>query len=330
MALVQHLFPLAPDPRERIWGGTRLGDAGGARIGESWIAFEGSRVARGPAQGRTIRDLMADDPVALVGPETAERYDGRFPLLVKLLDTADWLSVQVHPDDEQARRMVGPNEFGKTEAWYFLDVAGDGRILAGVKPGVSREQVRQAVRDGTVLEVAAEIRVQAGDAMPVPAGMLHALGPGLLIYEVQQASDTTYRAYDWGRPTSADRRLHIEECAAVIQPHVATPTAVARAGSGSGSRGRPVVCRAVESEYFEVDSIWIANGTMRCSTLPASFQLLTVARGSVEIAAGSETVRLGPLETILVAAATGDYEIRVESDAQVMRTNLPASAKSEA
>jgi mannose-6-phosphate isomerase len=153
-------------------------------------------------------------------------------LLVKLLDPAAWLSVQVHPNDEQARRMVGPREFGKTEAWYFLAAEVGAQIMVGVRPGVDGARLAAAIREGRILEVAHQVAVHDGDAILIPAGTLHALGPGLLLYEVQQASDTTYRIYDWDRPQSAGRQLHIEESAQVTLP--VGPTEVRREGEQIG------------------------------------------------------------------------------------------------
>jgi mannose-6-phosphate isomerase len=141
----------------------------------------------------------------------------RFPLLVKLLDCADWLSVQVHPNDEQAADLVGTGQYGKTEAWHFLEVEPGTSILAGVKPGTTPAALAAAIRTGRILEVAQRLEVRPGETYLIPAGTLHALGPGLLLYEVQQASDTTYRVYDWDRrPGRAG--LHIEESVAVTSP----------------------------------------------------------------------------------------------------------------
>jgi len=135
-ALGQHLIPLEPQFRERVWGGQRL-RASNPPIGEAWIAYEESVVATGPLAGRKLADLAAEHGATLLGASVYGRYGRRFPLLAKLLDCADWLSVQVHPNDEQARRMVGPGEFGKTEAWFFLEAAADARILLGVRPGTN-------------------------------------------------------------------------------------------------------------------------------------------------------------------------------------------------
>ncbi|HEV2764515.1 MAG TPA: type I phosphomannose isomerase catalytic subunit, partial [Pyrinomonadaceae bacterium] len=220
--LTQRLYPLEPQYRERVWGGQRL-KAADPPVGEAWVAFEESRVSGGAHAGRTVGELSDVYGAPLLGREVASRYGPRFPLLVKLLDCADWLSVQVHPNDEQARRMVGPREFGKTEAWHFLEVEPGATIYAGVKRGTTAEALAEAIRAGRVLDVCERFEVRAGETVYIPAGTLHALGPGLLLYEVQQSSDTTYRVYDWDRPAKEGRKLHVEESAAVADAHSRAP-----------------------------------------------------------------------------------------------------------
>src|SRR5918912_2831107 len=149
----QRLFLLEPQYRERVWGGQRL-KAAEPPVGEAWVAFGGSRVRDGECEGRTVGELAAEFGEGLLGRYVFETYGGRFPLLVKLLDCADWLSVQVHPNDEQAARLVGPGETGKTEAWYFIDAEPGAAIYAGVRAGTSRDELNGAVRAGRVLDVA--------------------------------------------------------------------------------------------------------------------------------------------------------------------------------
>src|SRR5664280_3794086 len=244
--LGQRLLVLEPQYRERVWGGQRL-QLSDPPIGEAWIAYGPSVVGNGSHAGETLDELMASHSTALMGTAVAKRYPARFPILIKLLDCADWLSVQVHPNDEQARRLVGPDEFGKTEAWYFLEAEPDAGILAGVKPDVDRATLAAAIREGRVLDVAEHVEIRSGDSLLIPAGTLHALGPGLLLYEIQQASDTTYRAYDWGRPQSAGRKLHIEESVEVARP--VGPEDRTRPELGTATGAVP----AIASPYFDVE-----------------------------------------------------------------------------
>src|SRR5215210_2598747 len=151
--MTQRLFLLEPQYRERVWGGRRL-KAAEPPVGEAWVAFEESRVRAGEHDGRTVAELTSEYGEHFLGREVFESYGTRFPLLVKLLDCADWLSVQVHPNDEQAARMVGPGEFGKSEAWHFIEAEPGATIYAGIKPGTTQEELEEAIRSGRVLEVA--------------------------------------------------------------------------------------------------------------------------------------------------------------------------------
>jgi len=316
----QHLFALQPQYRERVWGGQRLRPAN-PPIGEAWIAFGSSVVAAGPEKGRTLDELALRVGPDLLGTAVAARFGSRFPLLVKLLDCADWLSVQVHPDDAQARAMAGPGEFGKTEAWYFIETSPDARIIAGVKPGVGSDDLTAAIREGRVLEVAAEVRVQAGEAMLIPAGTLHALGPGLFLYEVQQASDTTYRAYDWDRPLSDGRKLHIEESVAVARPVGPADRTHPHPGTATGA------VPAITSAYFNLELARAsATDPLIGDTAGRTFHILTAIEGTAEVTCHSEVTRLGRFDAGVVAAAAGHYEVRaIGGPVTLLRASVPGS-----
>ena len=206
------------------WGGTRLGSVLGKPIGsesdyaESWElcdhGTDQSVVDGGPWDGMTLRELMARHGRQLCG---TERRLHQFPLLVKFLDASDRLSVQVHPNDVQAR-FFDPRENGKTEAWVILDAQADSRIYAGLKRGVDAFRLQRHLAAGTVQECLHSYPVRAGDCVFIPAGTVHAIGEGILLAEVQQSSDLTFRLHDWGR-LGADgqpRALHIEESLACI------------------------------------------------------------------------------------------------------------------
>ncbi len=201
------------------WGGKRLGTVLGKRLGpgsdyaESWeIVDHGSDqsiVLDGPFAGWSLQQLIRDQNRALLG-----RHAGRqqFPLLVKFLDAQESLSVQVHPNDELARQF-DPTENGKTEAWVIVDAAPDSRLYVGLHPGVSASDLRAAIASDSVESLMHQVPVQAGDCVFVPAGTVHAIGAGILLAEIQQSSDLTFRVYDWSR-VGADgkpRELHIDE-----------------------------------------------------------------------------------------------------------------------
>jgi mannose-6-phosphate isomerase len=317
-ALTQRLFLLEPQYRERVWGGQRL-KAADPPVGEAWVAFEESRVREGRYTGRTLAELSSEDGEHLLGREVFEAYGSRFPLLVKLLDCADWLSVQVHPNDEQAARLVGPGEFGKSEAWHFIEAEPGANIYAGIKPGTSAEELGAAIRNGRVLEVAERLGVSAGETVYIPAGTLHALGPGLLLYEVQQSSDTTYRVYDWDRPASAGRKLHVEESVAVTDPRKGAAVHPAPELSGTAAAAA-LVC-----PYFKLDVVRLGVDAFEGDTRGETFHLLTVTEGEGEVSCGGEAVRLAKYETALVAGGAGAYRVRADAGgARLLRAAVPA------
>jgi mannose-6-phosphate isomerase len=219
------LYPLTFHPvfKERVWGGRQLatlyGKAlpAGAPIGESWEITdrpEGvSVIANGPLAGRDLRWLMEHHRAELLGDATPA--NGRFPLLCKLIDAQQDLSLQVHPPAAQAAALGGEP---KTEAWYFADTTPGAQIFVGLKRGVTRAEFERRVRDGAVAECFHRHAVKRGDAMFLPSGRVHALGAGCVIFEIQQNSDTTYRVFDWNRVglDGQPRALHLEPALASI------------------------------------------------------------------------------------------------------------------
>jgi mannose-6-phosphate isomerase len=205
-----------------VWGGRRLGEVLGKPLtsdeayGEAWELSDHplhrSMVANGPYAGRTLRQLMEQERDSLLGP-AAKQYES-FPWLVKFLDAGDWLSVQVHPDEEAVRRLW-PGEGSKTEAWFVLDAAPGSRVWAGLLPGTDEPRLRAALQAGTVAECLHSFEPRPGDCVFLPAGTVHAVG-GVLMAEVQQTSDATFRLFDWNRRDAKGqaRQLHIEEALA--------------------------------------------------------------------------------------------------------------------
>ena len=196
------LYPLrlVPDFRERVWGTRDLGPIYSSPpskqpIGEVWLTGDDCRVSNGPLAGRTLGDLCREFGRDLVGK--AARHSDRFPLLIKFLFPEEKLSVQVHPDEEAARRAGLP--CGKAECWYVLAAKQGAKIGLGLRPGITRASFEQAIRDGRADELLHWIEVHRGEMIYSPAGTVHAIGPGAVLVETQQNSDTTYRLYDYGR-----------------------------------------------------------------------------------------------------------------------------------
>ena len=223
---------LEPQFKPRVWGGRRLAERFGLEtdepIGEAWVVFDENKVASGPYAGRVLAEVLPELGETFLGRAVVERYGYRLPLLVKFLDTADWLSVQVHPDDAYARAHEAESGWlGKAEAWVVLEAEPGAQIVYGVKRPVTRKELRAAALDGSILELLNFAPVRAGDVIYVPPGTIHALGPGLLVLEVQQRSDLTYRLYDYGR----GRALHLDRALDVarLEP---TPPQTARLEPG--------------------------------------------------------------------------------------------------
>lgn len=205
-----------------VWGGQRLGThlgkhlPGAEAYGESWEISDHplhlSRIASGPEKGRTLRELMESESVALLGAAAASHH--QFPLLVKFLDACGWLSVQVHPDERAVRQLL-PGEASKTEAWFVLDAQPGSRIYAGLQPGMTEHRMRSALQTGSVSDCLHSFTPRPGDCVFLRAGTVHAVGGGVLMAEVQQTSDATFRLFDWNRDAHGKpRELHIEQALA--------------------------------------------------------------------------------------------------------------------
>ena len=293
---------------ERVWGGQRLAESA-QPVGELWAIGEDNVVAAGPFQGRTVADLAAEFPTELLGSAAQE---SRFPLLIKLLNCADWLSLQVHPNDEQAARLEGPGMLGKTEAWHILEAEPGARLIAGISPETDPEDLRSDILAGQVIDRAVYAEVQAGDSLMIPAGTVHALGPGLLLYEVQQSSDLTYRIYDWDRPATAGRSLHLSQSAEVSRPVTAEPRPLTAA---VGSQ------ELLRCHYFVLERLTEAGTALKRNTAGQSFHALTVIRGEATLQVGEQQWALQQYESVLLPAALGRYEL--SGDFEVLSSRLP-------
>ena len=302
---------LIPAYHERVWGGQRL-RAAAPPIGEAWIVDEHDRVADGPQEGRTLGELATEWGEALLGRVPVGRTGTRFPLLIKLLDAADWLSVQVHPNDEEAVRLEGAGQFGKTEAWHIIEAAPDAQIICGLRPGTTRAAFARSMRDGTVADLSRYLGVTAGDTVFIGAGTIHALGPGLLLYEVQQTSDITYRVFDWNRPQSAGRKLHIAQAEAVADPAIVGAVQPRPTDVGA-------VATLVRCPYFTLDRL---RGAVEADTGGQSFHALTTIAGSARIAGEGWAYELGRFETVVVPASCGAYRVTPSADGELLRSRV--------
>lgn len=316
-----HWHPLrfVPIYQERIWGGHSLASLynrtlpGNTTIGESWEIVDRpeaqSRVAEGPLAGRTLAELMAEDPRGLLGDALASR--GRFPLLVKILDAREVLSVQVHPPADQAARLGGEP---KTEFWYFTAARPDAEIFAGLRPGIDRSAFEGLIANGRVAEGLHRLPVRAGDAMYLPSGRVHALGAGLVLLEIQENSDTTYRVFDWNRlgPDGQPRPLHLGPSLASIDFGDAAPLPV-----NASWRPSPIgeIRSLARVPAFRIEAHRCPSGVSARTTV-ARCTILGCIQGQLQLSAGLTSIRLGPGDFCLMPAALREYRLQTLTAAE--------------
>lgn len=310
-------FSLAPEYRDYVWGGSRL-RPDVVPTAEAWIIFAGNRITSGPYAGRALSDLASEFGIDLLGTKAVAQTGTRFPVLVKILDCAQWLSLQVHPNDEQAQKLEGENFFGKTEAWHVLEAEPNAKLVAGIKPNVSAEKLLSAIRSQgkAILELVEMVEVTANDTLFMNPGTIHALGPGLLIYEIQQTSDLTYRVYDWGRPETETRKLHIEKAIAVANPNaVSLPVKPPQMEDGEATT-------LTQCQFFNLDAVQVEKKTVRLETRGESFHGLTVIEGQVQVSAEGEAFVLHKFETLLIPACCGAYQVQPLQKSRVLKASV--------
>ena len=302
------VLPLKPCFREMIWGGRGLQEQfdkalpPARRYGESWeiSAYPGmeSIVATGPLAGRSLRGLVESHGRELLGGAVFDRYGSEFPLLVKLLDAHQDLSIQVHPDDAYAR-MNRLGSFGKMEAWFVL-WSENGRIACGLKPGVDRSEFVDAIDNNRVSDAVEFFDARPGDVVFIPPGTVHALCAGVMVYEVQQSSDVTFRIFDYNRPgaNGKPRELHVDDALAVIDFEGPRRKPVASSTLPSTSSGQALL---VESEHFRLER-FIPSGNRIDHPPGTSVSAVTFIQGSAGIQGGGDAFRAGKGDTFLIPA----------------------------
>jgi mannose-6-phosphate isomerase len=294
------------------------------RIGEAWLTGDNCKVANGPLTGQTLAQVSEKYQRDLVGD--AARDARRFPLLLKFLFPHEKLSVQVHPDDAQARRVHQP--WGKTECWYVAHAKTGSQIALGLKSGVSVAELEKAIQEKRAEELLHWLNVYTGDMIYVSGGTVHTLGPGSVIVETQQQSDTTYRLYDYGRP----RELHLKEGLAAVKLKVASGRVVRPAPSqlpGNKNRLSPLVA----APYFVVDMFEMKD-VQRLDTRDdsgkRSAQILVAVEGcGVVEAAGAEPVTLAKGDAVVVPASVGNFTVRPQWTLEFLRARVPGVALPE-
>ena len=302
-------FRLAPYFRTRPWGFQSLAPwydytTEGEPIGEVWLTGEMCTADTGPLQGLTLADITRQYRSALLGTGARSRD---FPLLVKVLFPKEKLSVQVHPDDALAQQYGEPR--GKTECWYALDARPGAQVALGIRPGVSVEQVKDAIRDGSLESLLAMLPVQTGDMIFVDAGTVHAMGPGVVVLETQQTSDLTYRMYDYGSP----RELHLEKSFAAM--HLTT-----RAGKvpPRAVNGHTLL---IDERYFCIERWPLRPGSALALLSPVSVvQMLFVAQGRIRISGdGFSPFAVERNQIAVIPASTARWSLGGDDPTVVIR-----------
>ena len=326
------LYPLVFEPiyKEMIWGGARLAGKFGRtlpseHVGETWDVScreaEMSVVENGTLAGRTLGELIAADRAGMLGAALADAET--FPLLLKLIDAKDNLSVQVHPDDAYAQR-VENLPVGKTEMWYILDAPEDAALIIGLNDGVTEADFRRAVADGTVEDCLGRLPIQAGDVIFIAAGLIHAITAGVMLAEIQQNSDTTYRVYDYNRMglDGKPRALHVEKSidvtdyAGALRKTTVPGLTVQREGMA--------VTYYIACPYFAVERLAL-DGCVPCAADGEKFVLLTCTEGEAEISANGASVTLAAGRTAYLPAAMGAYALK--GQATLLRSYVPEVQK---
>ncbi|HTA94846.1 MAG TPA: type I phosphomannose isomerase catalytic subunit, partial [Verrucomicrobiae bacterium] len=318
-------YPLTFHPifKERIWGGREIEKLYGKKlppgklIGESWEISDRpndeSIIANGIFAGKSLRWLMENHTRELLG-DAKPATGNRFPLLIKILDARGKLSLQVQPPASKAAELKGEP---KTEMWFIADAAPGAELFVGLKHGMTRAEIEQKISDGSVAECFHRVPVCAGDTMFLPSGRVHAIGAGIVIFEIQQNSDTTYRVFDWNRVglDGKPRELHVAQSLASIDFNDFEPKLVSEKFSGDGKiKSRSLV----RDKSFNVEDLDIKSGAV-AKLKEHKLQIVAAVSGQIEIKGGSEIVILSAGQFCLIPASLGPLEILAKSDAALLR-----------
>jgi mannose-6-phosphate isomerase len=320
---------IVPKLAAAIWGGDalvrRYGKAGdpSATLGESWECWDANAVAEGPYAGRTIAELRAHFGRELTGPADPA---ARFPVLTKIIDARAPLSVQVHPGDAYAQRVEG-QPVGKTECWYIIAAEPGAELVLGWTRDMDRAEYERRVADGSLGEVLRRVPVSAGDAFYLPAGTLHAIGAGIQLFETQQASDLTYRIFDWNRtgPDGKPRELHVAKAADVLDFRATLPGAVTQLAFTAGGLTRTL---AIADPRFAVERVHVADAGEMLATYGRPLAVLAMD-APLTLASGSGGCALEPWETALIPAAAENVTFTSAGDALIARIDPDLAALRE-
>ena len=310
------LYPLLFEPNLHtvVWGGQRLRPYKGLAasdepVGESWevsaVPSSTSIISNGPLKGRDLVSVISEYPEAILGKAVNEKHHGRLPLLVKFIDAKRDLSIQVHPNDEMARREHGKT--GKSEMWYIIKAEEDSHLYAGFRKEITPEEYQRRVADGTITDVLADHHVKAGDVFFLPAGRVHAICGGIMLAEVQQSSDVTYRIYDYNRPgmDGKPRELHTELAAKALNYHVEAKYRT------DYPHYTNKATQIIDTPFFDIRVMHISKPFHRDLRKYDSFIISMCIEGdcTIRVRSTGDEILLREGHSTLIPAAIADYDV---------------------
>ncbi|MBT8185601.1 MAG: class I mannose-6-phosphate isomerase [Eudoraea sp.] len=309
------MYPLKFHPilKERLWGGTKLASVLGKELqndttGESWelsgVAGDVSVVCNGPLAGSTLTSLINKDAVSLLGQDVVKRFGTEFPILIKFIDAKKDLSIQLHPDDKLARERHG--SFGKTEMWYIMDAEEDAELIIGFKTDVTKEDYIKSLEENTITDLLHYQKVNTGDTFFINTGKIHAIGAGILLAEIQQTSDITYRIYDFNRKDKNGnlRELHTDLALDAIDFEKKEDFHI------NYSNEKEVLNPLVHCPYFKTDFLNLSTDFTQDLSGKDAFVIYMCVEGAALIANDEGEVNIKKGETVLISADTKTMQIR--------------------
>jgi mannose-6-phosphate isomerase len=324
----KYLYPLKFDTlfKEKIWGGSKIRDVLGKdfaplkNCGETWeisgVKGNLSKVSEGPLMGMTIPEITSIFKEEFVGKKVYQQFGNEFPLLVKFIDAAEDLSIQVHPNDKLAHKRH--NSLGKTEMWHVFQADQGAKLISGFKKKTTREEYVEYLNSGRLIELLNEELVEAGDTFYLPAGRVHTIGKGLLLAEIQQSSDITYRIYDFDRVDDQGnkRELHTEEALEALDFNTYSnyKTTV--------NKSLNEVVPLVKSQYFETNLLEFTTGIIREHYDTDSFVIYTCIEGEAEITTLGHTTKISMGNAVLIPCKFPEVHIKTKSGFKILETYL--------
>ncbi len=322
------MYPIkfTPIVKDKIWGGKRLEKKFGKEsgklpnIGESWelsgVPGDVSVISNGYLAGKTLNEVIAQFKEQLVGKRVYAKSGDNFPLLFKLIDANDDLSIQVHPNDEVAGKRH--NSLGKTEMWYVLDAEKDAYLIIGFKKNTTKKEYLTALEKGEVESLLQKVPVQAGDVFFIPAGLVHAIGKGVMIAEIQETSDITYRIFDFNRKDDQgnERELHTDLALDVID-FKASKNPKTEYASKLNEEVELVKC-----EYFTTNLLEINKSKHFHYGHMETFVVYMCLQGKVEISGGTSNVMVEKGDTVLIPASMKDFTLSPDGEAKLLEISI--------